>query len=241
MKKVLLFFVIVIGAICCIPFIPLSTAIQAAHLEKFGFEASDIQGNLMSGQIFDAHFGKVALGDISSSLSFADLSKGRIKLQIEGTDEVTKLKGAFSYGLGGLALENFNMGVPAMLGAPPLGGLTVNISDLNVRFPGGVCTDGTGIARAWIAGAAPGLGIPNTISGPVVCRDGYMVLDLMSDSGREREIITVLDYDKYRVRMIVQQSLPQITQALQAKGFTPSAEGWVFETERQIGGGGGGL
>ena len=234
MKSFLIFLLIVVGAICCIPFIPLSAAVGAAHLDKFGFEASDIQGNLMSGQIYDAHFGKVALGDITSSLSFADLTKGRVKLQIAGTDEVSKLNGAFSYGLGGLALEGFSMGVPAMVGAPPLGGLTINISDLNVRFPGGVCTDGTGIARAWIAGAAPGLGIPNTISGPVVCRDGYMVLDLMSDSGREREIITMLSYDRYRIRMIVQQTLPQIAKSLEARGFTPSAEGYVYETERTL-------
>lgn len=234
MKQVLVFLLLVVAAIACIPFIPLKAAIGVAHLDKFGFEASDIQGNLYSGQIYDAHFGKAALGDITSSLSFADLTKGRIKLQIEGTDEVTKLKGAFSYGLGGLALEGFNMGIPAMLGAPPLGGLTINVNDLSVRFPGGVCTDGTGIARAWIAGAAPGLGIPNTISGPVVCRDGYMVLDLMSDSGREREIITILDYNRYRVRMIVQQTLPQITKSLEAKGFTPSAEGYVYETERTL-------
>jgi len=234
MKAVLVFLLVVVAAIASVPFIPLSAAIEAAHLEKFGFEASDIQGNLLSGQIYDAHFGKVALGDITSSLSFADLSKGRVKLQVQGTDEVSKLSGAFSYGLGGLALEKFNMGVPAMIGAPPLGGLTINITDLDVRFPGGVCTDGTGTARAWIAGAAPGLGIPNTISGPVVCRDGYLVLDLMSDSGREREVITVLDYDRYRVRMTVQQTLPQITRALEAKGFVPSAEGYVLETERSL-------
>lgn len=234
MKAFLVFLLLVVGAIAAVPFIPLKAAIGAAHLDKFGFEASDIQGNLLSGQIYDAHFGKVPLGDITSSLSFGDLAKGRVKLTLLGTDEVSKLDGSFSYGLGGLALEGFNMGVPAMVGAPPLGGLTINVSDLNVRFPGGECTDGTGIARAWIAGAAPGLGIPNTISGPVVCRDGHLVLDLASDSGREREIITVLGYDRYRVKMIVQQSLPQITKSLEARGFVPSPEGYVYETERSL-------
>jgi len=207
---------------------------DAAHLDKFGFTSSDIKGNLWAGQIYDAKFGKVELGDVASKISLTDLAKGRIKLELEGSDEVSRLKGALSYGLGGLGLEGFNMGVPAMFGAPPLGGMTINIADLNVRFPGGTCTDGAGVASAYIAGASPGLGIPQSISGPVICRDGHLVLDLMSDSAQEHEVITVLDYDRYRVRLTVKQSLPQITRALEAKGFTSQPEGWVYETERQL-------
>ena len=234
MKHILVFVLLVAAALACLPFIPLKTALAVAHLDTFGFASSDIRGNVWAGHIYDARFGRIELGDVRSELSLSDLGKGRIKLALEGSDEVSRLKGALSYGVGGLGLEGFNIGVPAMFGAPPLGGLTINIADLNVRFPGGSCTDGAGVASAFIAGASPGLGIPRSISGPVICRDGHLVLDLMSDSGHEHQVITLLDFDRYRVRMTVRQSLPQITRALEANGFTAQPEGYVYETERQL-------
>lgn len=234
MKTIFWFLVIVGAAFAAIPFMPLATAIDLLQLRKVGLEASQIEGNLWEGQLYDARLGKIELGDVHSKLSLEDITSGRIKLNIAGSDEVSRLAGVFSYGLGGAGIDNFTVGMPAMAGPPPIGGVTLILDNLKARFPGGECTDGSGEVRAYLSGALPAVGLPGQMSGPALCRDGKLAFDLASLSGREQQQITVLSMTKFRVRAFVRPTMPRVGDFLLSKGFTRDGDGYAYEEERSL-------
>lgn len=234
MKTIFWFLVIVAAAFAAIPFMPLATAVDLLQLRKAGFEAAQIEGNLWEGQLFDARLGKIELGDVHSKLSLDDISNGRIKLNITGSDEVSRLGGVFSYGLGGAGIDNFTVGMPAMAGPPPIGGVTLILDNLKARFPGGECTEGSGEVRAYLSGALPAVGLPGQMSGPALCRDGKLAFDLASLSGREQQQITLLSMTKFRVRAFVRPTMPRVGDFLLSKGFVRDGDGYAYEEERSL-------
>lgn len=234
MKTIFLFLLAVAAVLVAIPFIPLGTAVSLLQLKRVGFEAAHIEGNLWEGQLYDARLAKIELGDVMSKLSLEDISKGRIRLNIEGTDEVSRLKGVFSYGLGGAGIENFTVGMPVVAGPQPIGNVTMIVDGLKAKFPGGECTDGSGQVRAYMSGALPMVGLPSEMSGPALCRDGKLAFDLASPSGREREEVTILSPRKFKVRLFIQPTMQRVEQILQSKGFQRADGGYVYEEERSI-------
>lgn len=234
MKTIIWFLLVIAAGFAAIAFVPLKIAVDLLQLRRFGLEAAQIEGNIWSGQLFDAHLGKIALGDVTSKLSLADLTKGRLRLDIAGSDEVSRLKGVFSYGLGGAGIDDFNIGMPVMAGPPPIGGVTLIVEGLKAHFPGGDCADGSGEVRAYLSGALPAIGLPGEMSGPALCRDGKLTFDLASPSGREQELITILAANRYKVRAFIRPTSPQIGQFLQSKGFVPVDDGYAYEEERTL-------
>jgi len=234
MRSILVFLLAVAAVLAAVPFIPLKTAVDLLQLHRVGFEAAQIEGNLWEGQLYDARLAKIELGDVMSKLSFEDITKGRIRLNIEGTDEVSRLKGVFSYGLGGPGIEDFTVGMPVMAGPPPIGGVTLIVDGLKAKFPGGDCTEGSGEVRAYLSGALPAVGLPGEMSGPALCRDGKLAFDLASSSGREREEVTILSPTKFKVRMFIRPTSERITQILVSKGFRREEDGYAYEEERTL-------
>lgn len=234
MKTIIWFLVIVGAAFAAIPFMPLATAVDLLHLRKVGLEAAQIEGNLWEGRLYDARLGTIELGDVQSKLSLDDLTSGRIKLNISGSDEVSRLSGAFSHGLGGPGIEDFTVGMPAMAGPPPIGGVTLIVDNLDARLPGGECTGGSGEVRAYLSGALPAVGLPGEMSGPALCRDGKLVFDLASLSGREQQQITLLSMTKFRVRAFVRPTMPRVGDFLLSKGFVRDGDGYAYEEERSL-------
>lgn len=237
MKSILYFLLIVAAVLVAIPLVPLHTAVDLLQLKHLGFEASQIEGNLWEGHMYDVHFANVEMGDVATKMSLDDLSKGRVKLQLTGSEEATAgLKGAFGFGLGGIGLEQFNLTMPVMAGPPPIGGVTLILDDLSVRFPNGECTDARGEVRAYLSGALPTVGLPSEMSGPATCRDGKLTFDLASSDGRAEEEVTILAMNKYKVRLFVKPTNPMVTEELQAHGFRPEMDGFAYSEERTLGG-----
>ena len=234
MKTLIWFVLVIVAGFAAIALVPLNIAIDLLQLRRFGLEATQVEGNIWSGRLYDAHFGKIALGDVSSKLSLEDITKGRLRLNIAGSDEISRLKGVFSYGLGGPGIDDFNIGMPVMAGPPPIGGVTLIVDGLKAHFPGGDCADGSGQVRAYLSGALPAIGLPGEMSGPAVCRDGKLTFDLASASGREQELITIVAANRYRVRAFIQSPPPQLGQILQSKGFVPVDGGFAYEEERTL-------
>ena len=229
MKTIFGFLAIVAALLVGLLFVPLATAIDVLQMRKFGFEAAQVEGNLWEGRIYDASLAKVKLGDVMTRLSFEDLTKGRLRLNMEGSDEVSRLKGVFSFGWGGLGIDDFNIGLPMMAGPPPIGSVTLIVDGLKASFPGGECQDGRGEVRAYLSGA-----LPSEMSGPALCRDGNLAFDLASPSGREREEVTILAPNKYRVKLFIKPVSPRVEQVIRAKGFVPTGDGYAYEEERTI-------
>lgn len=233
--RTILFFLLAAAAVsAAIPFMPLKTAIDLLQLHRVGFEAAQVEGNLWEGQLYDARLAKIALGDVTSKLSLEDITKGRIRLNIEGTDPISRPKGVFSYGIGGAGIEDFTVGMPVMAGPPPIGGVTLIVDGLKAKFPGGDCVEGNGEVRAYLSGALPAVGLPGEMSGPALCRDGKLAFDLASPSGREQEQVTILSPTKFKVRMFIRPTSERVAQILRSKGFQPVDDGYAYEEERSL-------
>jgi general secretion pathway protein N len=227
----------VAAVLVAIPLIPLHAAVDMLQLKHFGFEASQVEGNLWEGHMYDVRFANVEVGDVTTKMSLDEVSKGRVKLQLTGNEEATAgLKGAFGFGFGGIGIDRFNLAMPVMAGPPPIGGVTLILDGLSVRFPNGECTDGRGEVRAYLSGALPSVGLPSEMSGPATCTDGKLAFSLASSDGRVEEDVTILTMNKYKVRMFVKPSNPQVTETLQAHGFRPEMDGYSYTEERTLGG-----
>ncbi len=238
MKSIFYFLIIVAALLCAIPLIPLQTAVNALQLRRVGFEAAHIEGNVWEGQMYEVKLGPIELGDVQSKMSLDEIKSGRVRLDLTGSEESTaRLKGGFSFGWGGLGIDRFNLAMPVMAGPPPIGGVTLILDDLSVKFPRGECSDGRGEIRAYLSGALPLIGLPNEMSGPALCRDGNLAFDLASSDGRASEEVTMLGMTKYRISLFVKPSNPQVAEALVAKGFRPYFDGYRYAEERTLGGG----
>jgi len=234
MKTIFLFLLAVAAVLVAIPFMPLDMTVKLLQLHRVGFEASHIEGNLWDGRLYDSRLAKIALGDVTSKLSLEDIAKGRIRLNVEGTDEISRLKGVFSYGIGGAGIEDFTVGMPVVAGPQPIGNVTMIVDGLKAKFPGGECSEGSGQVRAYMSGALPLVGLPSEMSGPALCREGKLAFDLASPSGREREEVTILSPRKFKVRLSIQPTSDRVEQILQAKGFRRADAGYVYEEERTL-------
>ena len=237
MKSIFYFLVIVAAVLCAIPLVPLDTAVNALQLRRIGFEAEHIEGNIWEGQMYAVKLGPIDLGDVHSKMSLDELTSGRVRLDLTGSEDTTAgLKGGFSFGWGGLGIDRFSLAMPVMAGPPPIGGVTLILDGLTARFPRGECADGRGEVRAYLSSALPQLGLPSEMSGPALCRDGNLAFDMQSPSGRETQEITILSMDKYKMRTFVKPTNPQVIAALQSKGFRPFLDGFTYAEERTLGG-----
>lgn len=234
LKTIFLFVLIIAAAAVAIPMIPLKMAVEAMHLDKFGLTERDIDGNLWAGHLYEVQLGKIALGDVTTRMSIADLGKGRIKLELEGTDPIVQPKGAFSYGLGGLGLEKLSMAIPAVGGAPMLPPATLVLDDLTAFFPGGDCADVTGGSHIYLSGSTAGSGLPNGMSGPAVCRDGHLTFDMASDDGKVQQEVSILSARQYRVRAVIKQPPFLLANRLRTAGFVSTPDGYVYQLEKAI-------
>jgi general secretion pathway protein N len=233
-KTLFIFLLILAGLAAAVPMIPLKTAVEAMHPDKFGVTMGGVDGNLWAGHLYGVQFGKITLGDVTTKLSLADLSKGRVKLEFAGTDEIVQPHGAFSYGMGGLGLEKLSMAVPGIGGAPMIPPATLVLDDLTAFFPGEECADVTGGSHIYLAGTTAGSGLPSGMSGPAVCRDGHLTFDMASDDGNFLQEVSILSTKSYRIRATIKHPPLLVANKLRTSGFGANSEGYVYEVEKTL-------
>jgi general secretion pathway protein N len=234
MKTIFFFLLILAGIAAAIPMIPLKTAVETMHLDKFGVTERDADGNLWAGHLYEVQFGKIPLGDVTTKLSLADLSKGRVKLEFAGTDEIVQPKGAFSFGLGGVGVEKLSMAVAGIGGAPTIPPATLVLDNLTAFFPGAECADVTGSSHIYPGGATAGSGLPNGVSGPAVCRDGHLTFDMASDDGNFLQEVSILSAKSYRFRATIKHPPLALANKLRTSGFAATSDGYVYEAEKVL-------
>jgi len=224
----------VIGALAAIPLIPLASVVDPARLRHMGVEAGQVEGTIRRGHLYEVRLGSVVLGDVSSRLNLADLSRGRLRLDLEGNDPVSRLSGGVSYGLDGAGLDDFSFGTALVAGSQPFGNITIVVEGLTARFSGGACQKAEGRARAYLSAAARAVGLPSEMSGTASCRDAALTFDLAGAGGREQLLLTIPSARKYRVRALIKPVSRAMDEQLRAKGFVPVEDGLAYEEERTV-------
>ena len=234
MLRALLFLVVLVGAaLAAAAFVPLKTVIEFAHLGKIGFTTSGTEGTAWQGRIYDAHLGKIALGDIETHAVPAELLKGRLRIDMTGTDPGTQLSGGFSLGWGGIGIDALNL-TASVPGEGPVPSGTVFVEGLTSRFPGTYCGTAYGSTRAYVPSPLAGVVPAGSMTGPALCRDGALTFDLASDTGEARQEIAINATGGYSMRATIKPRNALIAAGLARKGFTPGPDGYVYQTERRL-------
>jgi general secretion pathway protein N len=147
-----------------------------------GLAAAQVDGRLWQGRISDARLGGVALGDVELGLAGAELLRGRLAWRLQGT-RVTGLAWRSFSGVGADQLD----ARLDLAGASPLPLGEASISGLNIVMADGRCSAAQG--SVVVATAVPG----GPLQGALACRDGALVLPLVSADGRNRLDVSLKD------------------------------------------------
>ena len=124
--------------------LPLRLALGIVGFDERGLAAREAKGSVWAGELADARFGVVALGDAVTRLSFFPLFLGQAELNMDGP-EGTPFRGELTGYRSGFAIEDAEAAVPlAALGLPSAGALI--LSDFSVRFEDGLCVAAAGAA-----------------------------------------------------------------------------------------------
>jgi general secretion pathway protein N len=149
-----------------------------------GISAREAGGMAWSGSLKEARAGAAILGDLEARLAPLPLLLGRARLEVERPSAAPdRLSGAFVISLNMRAAESLTGMVPidAQLAGLPVESLSLN--DMTVRFRDGQCDRAEGMVTASLAGSTQAAALPASVSGPVRCDRGDLLLPLAGGAG----------------------------------------------------------
>jgi general secretion pathway protein N len=215
-----------------IALLPLRLALDWFGLGERGFAARQANGSVWLGTVQEAQFGRVALGDLGTSLNILPLLVGTARIEVQGL-EGRRLKGAFTSTRRGFGVDDVEAQV-AMAGAfgpLPLAGL--DLDDLSVRFEGGQCRSVEGRVKATLGGDFGGVPLP-ALAGVARCEGGLLLLPLTSQAGSERLLLRIGADGRYRAELSVRPSQPAVAAALTAAGFAAAGGGYTLRLTGEL-------
>ncbi len=213
---------------------PLRLAADLFGFDRAGLRARAATGSLWTGVLHEAHFGPAVLGDVEARLNLLPLLIGRARLGLKSTGPQGAFEAALVRTNGGLAIEDSNgrfalSGLPATL---PLSFFETR--NLDISFSRGRCAEASGRVTAGLAAQAALIGLPTSLSGTAACRNGRLVLPLVSASGMERLEITLSAGGAYRLLLLVRPADPAWGGRLQAAGFRVTPSGYALRIDGRM-------
>ena len=178
-----------------------------------GLAARQVSGSLWSGQLADAAWRGVPLGDLAVGLAPLSLLSGAPRLGFEGP----ALTGtAMADGVTGLS------GTVDASGHTPLPIGRVDLQNLSIRFAGRTCTAASG-SVAVIATGPMATALGGTLQGLVRCDAGALLLPLASATG---QVQLRIDGNGDWQALITLASVGETARPdLLAAGFAPTPQG----------------
>ena len=211
-----------------IALLPLRLAVGLFGLADEGLSAREITGPVWWGGLSEAHYGNVALGDVSAGLSPIQLFVGRARIDVEGRQGASNasLSGALSFSRSTAGVDDVTATVPAGDAFAPVPITSIALDDVSVRFRDGRCERAEGKITASIAATMPLLDLPPALSGNVRCEAGALFVPLASQAQTEAIAVSVEADGKYRAVLTVRPSDPNVGLALTAAGFKQVGSGY---------------
>jgi general secretion pathway protein N len=172
-----------------------------------GLVAAEVDGRLWQGRISDAKAGGVALGDVDLALAGAELLHGRLAWRLQGP----RVAGLAWRSLASMGVDGLDARLD-LAGASPLPLGEASLSGVQLAMAGGRCTMAQG--SVVLATAVPG----GPLQGALACRDGTLLLPLVSADGRNKLDFSLRD-GRWRAQVALGAIAAEQRAAWQAAGF----------------------
>lgn len=216
-----------------IAFLPLRLALGWFGLAEQGMTAREVTGSIWAGDLREARFGEIALGDLSAGVSPLQLLVGRARVDLDGAavPPAPRLSGAIGVSRHSFGLDHVTASLPVGNAFRPVPVTTLDLEDVSVRFRGETCEQAEGRVRATMAGDTGGLAMPAALTGNARCDGGALLLPLTSAAGGEGSTIRLWPDGRYRAELTLQPGDPATTARLQASGFVATGAGMQLAIE----------
>lgn len=207
---------------------PMRLALGVFGLAGEGLSAREVAGPVWWGGLNEAHYGNVALGDVSAGLSPIQLLVGRARIDVEGQEGTANagLTGAVSFSRNTAGVDDVTATIPAGDAFAPVPVTSIALDDVSVRFRDGRCERAEGKVVASIAATMPQLNLPPTLSGNARCEGGALLVPLASQAQTESIAVTIEADGKYRAILTVRPSDPAVGVTLMGAGFRQTNAGY---------------
>jgi len=207
---------------------PMRLALGVFGLAGEGLSAREVTGPVWWGGLNEAHYGNVALGDVSAGLSPIQLLIGRARIDVRGQEGAANagLSGAVSFSRNTSGVDDVSAIVPAGDAFAPVPITSIQLDDVSVRFRDGRCETAEGKVTAMIAATMPQLNLPPTLTGNARCEGGALRIPLASQAQTESIAVTIEADGKYRAELVVRPSDPAVGESLTNAGFRQTNAGY---------------
>lgn len=208
--------------------LPLRLALDWLQLGERGVAAREAQGSIWLGNLSEAQFGAVALGDLNAQLRTLPLFIGRARVDLERDGEADPFEGSATVWRHGFGVDDMNarLDLGGVLAPLPIG--QVDLGDVTAHFADGQCVSAEGVVRANVAGDIGGIALPGGLSGNARCDRGALLLPLTSQSGTEALNLRLFEDGRYEVELSVRPMDDATRDRLIASGFALGAGGYVL-------------
>lgn len=167
--------------------IPLRFMLQTAGAEASGLTSLDATGTIWNGQLKQASWHGVPVGDIRLGAQPLDLLRGKLRIAFSGGPVAS---GVMDLSGGALALDKVKgrIDLAALSGAAPAGAAAI-LSHISLAASAEGCASASG--RLLVDGLGRGLG---AFEGMLGCEAGNLMLDLTHANGGQKALLR-LDLD----------------------------------------------
>ena len=214
---------VLFGLLALLLLMPLGFAAKVMRVS-----ARHSQGTIMSGALRDASMGIVRIGDVNARLTILPLFTGKIgfTLQRGVAPHTPGISGRLGTGFGGIYADDLTATVDGKGLIKGLDGGQLHFETFSFAFSGGKCADASGVVRLSLDDSALDAVVPGGMIGNAECRNGDLVLPLMSQSTMERALIRVKADGSYQLTLSISEPVPAMAAALGLSGFQPIAGGF---------------
>jgi general secretion pathway protein N len=223
-------FLVAVFLFALIAMLPLRLAIDWFGLDRLGLAAREARGSVWLGALDEAQLGPAPLGDVEVRLNRLPLLVGRSRLSLERQELDAPLSGALTIA-NGFSLDDFTGQVRVGAAFDPLPISSLDLTDVSVRFEGGVCENAEGRVRALLAREVAGLAFTSGLSGNARCAGGALLLPLASQGGMEQLNLRLFADGRYRAELAVRTADAALRDRLIAAGFQPGAGGLALRLD----------
>ncbi|MCC2981364.1 type II secretion system protein N [Sphingomonas sp. IC4-52] len=221
--------------VALIAFLPLRLALAWFGLAEQGMTAREVTGSVWAGELREAAFGRIALGDLSAGVSPVQLVVGRARVDLDGVEgaagSAPRLSGAVGISRHSFGLDDVTASLPVGGTFRPVPVTLLDLQDVSVRFRGDSCEQAEGRVRATMSGEIGGMTVPASLNGNARCDSGALLLPLVSAAGNEGSTIRLWPDGRYRAELTLQPSDPAASARLQASGFIQTDRGMELAIE----------